>query len=50
MRRWTEDTKKIAIEMIKSGCSNEEVSLEVGMSNSSVSLLKYSSVMAHDEE
>jgi len=49
MSRWTESKKNRAIEMIKSGIKNNEISKVVYMSESSVSLLKYKNVLEYDE-
>ena len=49
MARWTEESRNVAIEMINLGYKDEEISVAVGMSTSSVSLLRYGNVFQYDE-
>ena len=49
MNKWTSETKSQAIEMMKKGMANDEISKEIGMSESSVSLLKYKEYLVNDE-
>jgi hypothetical protein len=49
MKRWIEDERLKAIEMIKNGVANRVIAAKFGMASSSVRLLKYNEVLVNHE-